>query len=85
MRDLDLIDGELRLVTGAWRAARELIQRTPSTELIDQSLDERMAVRGHQRNLTRHPPCSQSAVVTFTDMDDRKAARHRAPRCSSYT
>lgn len=46
MRDLDVIDRELRLVTAAWRAARELSRRTPSTELIDQLLEERVAVAG---------------------------------------
>lgn len=43
MRDLGVIDGELRLVTRAWCVAREMTHRTPSTDLIDQLLDERTA------------------------------------------
>lgn len=44
VRDLDVIDGELRLVTSAWRVARELTRHSPSTELIDALLDERAAM-----------------------------------------
>lgn len=43
MRDLAVIDEELRLVTRAWCVARERTHRTPSTDLIDQLLDERAA------------------------------------------
>ncbi|SPM37352.1 Mycobacterium rhizamassiliense ORFan [Mycobacterium rhizamassiliense] len=44
MRDLDAIDAELRLLSRAWRVARVVCERMPSTELIDQLLDERAAV-----------------------------------------
>jgi hypothetical protein len=35
------VDGELRLLAGAWRVALALSERMPGTELIDQLLDER--------------------------------------------
>jgi hypothetical protein len=41
MRDIETIDGELRLLVRAWREARVLSEQMPSTELIDQLLDER--------------------------------------------
>jgi hypothetical protein len=41
MRDIETIDGELWLLARAWRVARELCDRTPSTARIDQLLDER--------------------------------------------
>ncbi len=41
MRDIETIDAELRLLSRAWRAARVLSEQTPSTEFIDQLLDER--------------------------------------------
>jgi hypothetical protein len=41
VRDIETIDGELRLLSRAWRVARELCDRMPSTALIDQLLDER--------------------------------------------
>ena len=41
MRDIETIDGELRLLARAWRVAGELCDRMPSTALIDQLLDER--------------------------------------------
>jgi hypothetical protein len=34
MRDIETIDSELRLLARAWRVARELCDRTPSTEHI---------------------------------------------------
>ena len=43
VRDLETIDAELRLVVGAWRLARVLNDRTPSTADIDELLDERSA------------------------------------------
>jgi hypothetical protein len=43
MRDLETIDAELRLVVGAWRLARVLNDRIPSTTDIDELLDERSA------------------------------------------
>ena len=36
MRDIEVIDSELRLLARAWRVARELTSRMPSTALIDQ-------------------------------------------------
>lgn len=50
MRDIAIIDGELRLVTGAWRVARQLSDRAPNTTLIDQLLDERIAVNGRAQS-----------------------------------
>jgi hypothetical protein len=43
VRDIETIDAELRLLARAWRVARELCDRMPSTALIDQLLDERAA------------------------------------------
>lgn len=65
MRDLGVIDGELRLVTRAWRVAREMSHCTPSIELIDQLLDERMAVAGsplHSRLTSSVQPVGGSNV-----------------------
>jgi len=41
VRDIETIDGELRLLARAWRVARELCDRMPSTVHIDKLLDER--------------------------------------------
>ena len=41
MRDFEAIDSELQLLSRAWRVARVLCDRMPSTELIDQLLDGR--------------------------------------------
>jgi hypothetical protein len=43
VRDIEIIDGELRLLARAWRVARELCDRMPSTAHIDKLLDERAA------------------------------------------
>jgi hypothetical protein len=43
VRDVETIDAELRLVVGAWRLARVLNDRIPSTARIDELLDERSA------------------------------------------
>ena len=43
IRDIETIDWELRLLARAWRVARQLTGRTPSTALIDEPLDERSA------------------------------------------
>jgi hypothetical protein len=43
MRESEAIDTELRLLSRAWRVARALCDRMPSTALIDQLLDERAA------------------------------------------
>ena len=43
MRDIETIDGELWLLARAWRVARELCDRMPSTAHIDKLLDERAA------------------------------------------
>ncbi|WP_162899181.1 hypothetical protein [Mycobacterium shigaense] len=43
MRDLEAIDAELRLLSRAWRVARVICERMPSTEQIDRLLDERAA------------------------------------------
>ena len=45
MRDIETIDGELRLLAGELRLARELTGRTPSTVHIDELLDERAAAQ----------------------------------------
>jgi hypothetical protein len=42
MRDIETIDGELRLLARAWRVAAEM-NCTPSTAHIDVLLDERSA------------------------------------------
>ena len=46
MRDIEVIDSGLRLLFRAWRVARVLCDRMPSTALIDELLDERLAQRG---------------------------------------
>jgi len=43
VRDIETIDGELRLLFRAWRVARVLSDRMPSTAHIDELLDERAA------------------------------------------
>ncbi len=43
MRDIETIDRELRLLARAWRVARELCDKPPSTARIDELLDERSA------------------------------------------
>ena len=45
MRDIETIDTELRLLVRAWRVARVLSDRIPSTALIDQLLDERASAQ----------------------------------------
>jgi hypothetical protein len=45
VRDIGSIDAELRLVSRAWRVARDM-DRTTSTVHIDELLDERLAHRG---------------------------------------
>ena len=45
MRDIGVIDSELRTLAVARRAARELTGRTPSSALIDDLLDERDQVK----------------------------------------
>jgi hypothetical protein len=47
VRDVETIDAELRLVVRAWRIARVLNDRIPSTAHIDELLDERAAAE-HQ-------------------------------------
>jgi len=42
MRDIETIDGELRIAARAWREAREM-GSAPFTTLIDLLLDERTA------------------------------------------
>jgi hypothetical protein len=42
MRDIETIDGELRLLSRAWRVAREFTL-SPSTAHMDALLDERSA------------------------------------------
>jgi hypothetical protein len=41
IRDIEVIDAELRELTQEWRIAREVLGRTPSTDLTNQLLDER--------------------------------------------
>jgi hypothetical protein len=43
VRDIETIDAELRLVVRAWRVARVVSDRIPSTVHIDELLDERAA------------------------------------------
>ena len=46
MRDIDVIDSELRLLAAVRRNARVMSGRAPSTALIHQLLDERVAAVG---------------------------------------
>jgi hypothetical protein len=46
MRDIETIDSELRLVSRAFRAAREMNRSSPSTVHIDELLDERSTCPG---------------------------------------
>jgi hypothetical protein len=41
VRDIETIDAELLRLVRAWRVARVVSDRIPSTELIDELLDER--------------------------------------------
>jgi hypothetical protein len=41
IRDIEVIDAELRELTREWRIAREVLGRTPNTDLTNQLLDER--------------------------------------------
>ena len=50
MRDIETIDGELRLLSRAWRIARVLCDPMPGTALIDRLLDERAAVQNRSRD-----------------------------------
>ena len=43
VRDIETIDAELRLLVRAWRVARVLSDRIPSTAQIDELLEERAA------------------------------------------
>ena len=43
MRDIETIDAELGRLVRAWRVARVLSDRIPSTAHIDELLDERAA------------------------------------------
>jgi hypothetical protein len=45
VRDIEVIDAELRELAEEWRIAREVLDRTPCTKLIDRLLDERGAAR----------------------------------------
>jgi len=45
VRDIETIDGELRLLFRAWNVAHVLSGRTPSTVHIDEVLDERAAAQ----------------------------------------
>ena len=63
MRDIETIDDELRLIVRAWRVARVVSDRTPSTAHIDELLDERAAAldrEGFFSSLSslNHPPAS---------------------------
>ena len=49
MRDIETIDGELRLLARAWRVARHMSGCRPSTVLIDQLLDERIQCLGGKK------------------------------------
>ena len=42
-RDIETIGGELRLIVRAWRVARVMSDKVPSTAHIDELLDERAA------------------------------------------
>ncbi|OBI82699.1 hypothetical protein [Mycobacterium sp. 1245805.9] len=55
MRDVETIDGELRLLSRVWRVARE-IGCAPSTAHLDQLLTERAEVTAAALR-----PCSASA------------------------
>jgi hypothetical protein len=50
MRDIETIDGELRLLARERRVARHLSGCTPDTALIDRLLDERAGASAGQRN-----------------------------------
>jgi hypothetical protein len=61
VRDIETIDAELRLIARAWRVARVVSDRIPSTAQIDELLDERAAAldqEGFFSSLSSlsHPP-----------------------------
>jgi hypothetical protein len=53
VRDIETIDAELRLLVRAWRVARVLSDRIPSTAHIDELLDERAAAIHSSKRLSR--------------------------------
>jgi hypothetical protein len=50
MRDIEAIDADLRLLSRAWRVARVMCDPMPSTQLIDQLLEERAAAAAGVRH-----------------------------------
>ena len=73
MRDIETIDGELRLLARVWGVARHMTGRTPSTAHIDDLLDERAAAAG-AKAVVGHSPASTTA-----------AAKHNLARAANAT
>lgn len=44
IRDIEAVDAELRQLAQAWRIARKVLGRPVGTALLDELLDERLAV-----------------------------------------
>ena len=57
MRDIETIDGELRLVARAWRVARHM-GCTPSTAHMDELLDERSELTGSHSPMDSNYPAA---------------------------
>jgi hypothetical protein len=60
MRDIEIIDADLRLVSRAWRAARVVCDHMPSIELIDQLLEERSAAAARAKRGWKSPQSEYS-------------------------
>lgn len=56
MRDVEVIDSELRLLAVIRQVCREESGRAPSTRLIDALLDERRELAFEGDGLRRHAP-----------------------------
>ena len=78
IRDIETIDGELRLVARAWRIARVLSDRMPSTALIDQLLDERAHAGPRASTREFSTSCDKHLAAKELELIDWDAAESRA-------
>ena len=62
VRDIETIDAELRLIVRAWRVARVVSDRIPSTAHIDELLDERAAALDREGFFSSLSSLSRPAV-----------------------
>jgi hypothetical protein len=85
MRAIETIDADLRFLSRAWRAARDLGEQTPVSDLIDQLLDERAAATDHgvENHPATDPPRTAMATAPHSAAPPRRRdgcpSRRRAP------